>query len=339
MDNKIEPREKSTEIEIDFFRPDDASGVARVFRQVYGEGYPVDIYYRPERLIEENAAGRIISSVARTTTGEIVGHDAIVLLDSASRLYENAAGAVLPAFRSQGVFFRLLRHVIFNAAKRFGVEEILGEPVCNHVHLQKMCQQLGFTESGLEVDLMPASAYTREQDTHGRVSVLLGYFMHKPRHQIVYLPQVYRDPLAYLYAGLEVERSFEKAENHFPADSATRAGIDLFESAQVARTAIHLIGSDFETWVTRLEADVFKKNISVFHVWLPLTSPFAPVATDILRARGYFIGGVLPNWFGKDGLLMQKLTGPTRWEGIALYSERAKRIGEIVRNDWERVCT
>jgi hypothetical protein len=202
-----------------------------------------------------------------------------------------------------------------------------------------MCQQLGFQESGLEVDLMPASAYTKEQDAHGRVSVLLGYFMHKSRQQTVYLPKAYRDPLEYLYAGLEVERSFEKTENNFPADSTTRAEIDLFESAQVARTAIHRIGSDFETWVMRMEADAFKKNISVFHVWLPLTSPFAPVATDILRTHGYFIGGVLPNRFGKDGLLMQKLAGPTKWEGIALYSDRAKRIGEIVRSDWERVCT
>src|SRR5512133_155835 len=95
-------------IEIDFFRPGDAPGVARLFGQVYGEGYPIDIYYRPDRLIEENAAGRVLSSVARTQAGEVVGHDALVLLDPASRLYENAAGVVLPGFRGQGVFFRLM---------------------------------------------------------------------------------------------------------------------------------------------------------------------------------------------------------------------------------------
>ncbi|PKN04105.1 MAG: hypothetical protein CVU74_08605, partial [Deltaproteobacteria bacterium HGW-Deltaproteobacteria-9] len=83
-------------VEIDFFQNADAHGVARLFRQVYGEGYPIDIYYRPERLIEENAAGRVLSSVARTSTGEVVGHDALVLLDHATRLYENAAGVVSP---------------------------------------------------------------------------------------------------------------------------------------------------------------------------------------------------------------------------------------------------
>ena len=72
-------------ISIDFFRPEDAPGVARLFRQVYGEGYPIEIYYHPERLIEENTGGRVLSSVAHTQAGEIVGHDAALLKQFAMR--------------------------------------------------------------------------------------------------------------------------------------------------------------------------------------------------------------------------------------------------------------
>jgi hypothetical protein len=35
-------------------------------------------------------------------------------------------------------------------------------------------------------------------------------------------------------------------------------------------------------------------------------------------------------------LLLQKVTGRPGWEGIQLYSERSRKIGEIVRRDWER---
>ena len=232
-------------IEIDFFRPEDAPGVARLFRQVYGEGYPIDIYYRPERLIEENAAGRVLSSVARTQAGEVVGHDALVLLDPATRLYENAAGMVLPACRGQGVFFRLMKHNIFDYAKRFGLQEILGEPVCNHLQLQKMCLQLGYRETGMEVDLMPAAAYTKEQSAHGRVSVLLGYFLHKPVPRTVFLPPVYRDELEYLYAGMGVDRTFAETNGELPAAGDSQGKMDTFASAQVARISIHRIGSRF----------------------------------------------------------------------------------------------
>ncbi|MDD5170883.1 MAG: hypothetical protein PHN75_18855 [Syntrophales bacterium] len=324
-------------IEIDFFRPDDAPGVARLFHQVYGEGYPIDIYYRPERLIEENAAGRILSSIARTQTGEVVGHDALVLLDSAAHLYENAAGAVLSTYRSQGIFLRLMNHSINDAAKRFGVEEILGEPVCNHLHLQKMCSQLGYMESGLEVDLMPAAAYTKEQSADGRVSVLLGYFLHKPVARTVFLPAVYGDELEYLYADVRKERTFAVTNGDLPVAGCSRGKMDLFAFALVARMTIHSIGSDFDAFIAQLESEACEGGTEVFQVWLPLTSPFAAAATDILRMRGYFIGGLLPGWVGGDGLLMQKVICETDWGGIALYTERAKRIAEIVRNDQQEV--
>ena len=59
----------SEECSIGYFQPADAPRIARLFYAVYGEGYPVDTYYIPERLIEENARGAIRSVVARTASG------------------------------------------------------------------------------------------------------------------------------------------------------------------------------------------------------------------------------------------------------------------------------
>ena len=53
---------------IDLLDPDDpadANGVARLFYAIYGDGYPVDTVYIPERLIDENRSGRLRSAVAR----------------------------------------------------------------------------------------------------------------------------------------------------------------------------------------------------------------------------------------------------------------------------------
>ncbi len=52
--------------EIDLLRPEDATGVVRLFRTVYGDGYPVQAFVDPQELIRANAEKRIISSVART---------------------------------------------------------------------------------------------------------------------------------------------------------------------------------------------------------------------------------------------------------------------------------
>ena len=328
------------EIEIDFFRTGDAPGIARLFRQVYGEGYPIRTYYIPDRLIEENDAGHIISCVARTAAGEVVGHDALVLIDRASHLYENAAGAVLPTFRGQSIFPRLFRHTIVTAAERFGVEGIIGEAVCSHVHLQKMCLQLGFKESGLEIDLMPATACTvMKADGFHRVSVLLGFFMNKSEARTVRIPAIYRDQLEYLYADLDVKRTFilSNSENGFPAQDKSTGSMKLFELAQVARIEINSIGADFETFITEMENKALEKDITIFQMWLPLASPSISAATNMLRQHGYFLGGVLPCHPEGDTLLMQKIGLKPHWGGIELYSERARRIGDMIRRDWASI--
>lgn len=337
MDKTQGPDTGTQPIEIDFFRIEDAPWIARLFREVYGEAYPIRTYYLPDQLIEENAAGHIISSVARTSTGEVVGHDALVLLDSANKVYENAAGAVLPAFRGHRVFPRLFRHSIVDASKRFGVETIIGEPVCSHPHVQKMCLDLEFIELGLEVDLMPAAAYIMDPSTSGRVSVLQGCFMYKPTAQTAHIPLIYRDELEYLYTDLKVERTFVYSRSDLPAERSSRGRVNIFELAQVARIAIDSIGPDFDSFIAHMENEARAKGMQIFHVWLPLASPFAPMATDILRGHGYFLGGMLPGLANGDGLLMQKVSQEPNWEGIVLYSERGKKIGEMIRHDWKCV--
>ncbi len=336
--NETPASDKTKEgMEIDFFRIEDAPGIARLFREVYGEGYPIRAYYLPDQLIEENAAGRIISCVARTSSGEVVGHNALVLMDPGTHLYENAAGAVSPAFRNQGIFFPLFKHTLVNTSKRFNIEGIVGEPVCSHTHVQKMALQLDFKESGLEVDLMPAAAYGMESGALSRVSVLLGFLMLKPREQTVQIPMVYQDELKYLYSGLNVERTFVISSSDLPTEGSSQGSMRVFEMAQVARITIDRIGRDFEPFIGRLENEAHEKGTVIFQAWLPLASPFTSAATDILRGHGYFLGGILPCGRNGDGLLMQKVSQEPEWESIALYSERARRIGEMIRRDWQSV--
>ena len=159
----------------------------------------------------------------------------------------------------------------------------------------------------------------------------------KPRVQTVQIPTVYRDELEYLYAGLNLERTFVFSSSDLPAEGSSQGSMRVFESAQVARITIDGIGSDFEPFTGRLESEALEKGIVIFQAWLPLDSPFISAATDILRGHGYFLGGILPCGPKGDGLLMQKVGQEPDWEDIALYSERAKRIGEMIRRDWQSV--
>ena len=63
---------KRSEIVLDQFRSEDAAGVAECFKKVYGEDYPIKIFYEPDELIEANKTGQYLPLSH--------GHSMVVLL-------------------------------------------------------------------------------------------------------------------------------------------------------------------------------------------------------------------------------------------------------------------
>jgi len=324
--------------EVDLFRPEDAEGVARLFLSVYGEDYPIRTYVEPERLIAENRKGTIISSVARTQKGDVVGHNAVFRSAPHDGIYESGAGLVDAGYRGgKGILTRLVAHGQEVAAHKFGLEAIYGESICSHIFSQKLCHGFGWITHAVQVDLMPASAYEKEKSAEGRVSVLLDVKTLRSRPHPVHIPDAYRDPLTFIYEGLDDERQFTPSEKGLPSDTKTRLQVQIFDFAQVARVTVHETGSDFASAVDKLEKDLKKKGVQVVQVWLNLAWPWIGAAVDILRAKQFFLGGLLPRWFNTDGLLMQKVTGAPQWENLHIHFERAKTLVQMVKDDWREV--
>ncbi len=322
-------------ITVELMRPEDAAGVADLFRAVYGEGYPVADYYHPERLIAANREGRIISSVARTPEGRVVGHNALYHQAPHPRTYESGAGLVLPEFRVANLFGRLVRHVIEVGGPRFGAEMIWGESVCNHVFTQRLAVSMNYVVMALEVDLMPAAAYAKEASAEGRVSCAQQFQTQIPYPHYVYLPERYARQITSLYEGFDDQREFKAASAPLPAGAKTRLDSHIFDYAQVARITLWQADQDLDQALAAAEAQAARRGVVVFQLWLNLGEPWAGAAVEVLRGRGYFLGGLLPRWFGTDGLLMQKLKAAPNWGTIQILEGRNQAVLEMVRADWE----
>jgi hypothetical protein len=324
---------------VGYFQPEDADGMVRLFRSVYGEGYPIRLFYDPQAITVANAEGRYYSIVARTPAGEVIGATHLYRSASCESLYEWGAGLVMKEYRNLGVNNRLadFLHKDFIPRNKH-IEEVFGEPVCNHTHLQKACLIYGYTETAIEVALMPAEAYTQEESASGRVATLTGFRRYKPKPHRIFLPVPYEEALRWVYAGLDDRRDLDVSVRKPPADRITRAGMTVFDFAGVARIAVHESGADFSDRFLALEEEGRGKGVVVFQAFLNLTEPWIGAAVDILRERGYFFGGALPRWFDGDGFLMQKLLCPPDFDAIVLVSDRAKRLLEILRRDRERVA-
>jgi GNAT superfamily N-acetyltransferase len=320
---------------IDRFRPEDAVAVARCFYAVYGDAYSVDTVYNPAALISANNQGKIYSIVARTPKGDVIGHCSLFVSPCCEFLFEEGQLVVLPAYRNEAIARQLVRYGLEVLAREVPAREIFGKAVCNHSISQKIGADCGFVETALEVDYIPEAAYAKEKSAAGPVSALWMFRCYQDFAHAVFLPEPYADILHFLYAGLTSERNFTKPEAHIFPDGRSRSCIHFFGLQKVARMYVEAIGEDFNSVMDGFEHSIKENGSTISQVYLPLGNPSAGTAVDMLRAKGYFLGGLLPRWFNQDGLLMQKITGTPHFDQIRLYSTRAEQLLGFIRKDWE----
>ncbi len=323
-------------ITIDTFQPGDAAGVGDLFRKVYGEDYPVKLVYDPEGLVRAFEKHENVPAVARSSKGTIVGYVSIFRSAPVETVYEGGQGLVLVDYRKHGIARAMNRYFSEVLAPAYGADAVFGEAVCNQVYMQRAWATEGAIETALEVDLMPAEAYARE-GAAGRVATLHMTRMYRPMEHTVYAPRRYEEAMRFIYDGFTSGARVAKATDESAGGKPTSVESSHFEFAHVARMTVRQAGQDFPAVFEEYERDALEKGMVVIQVWLKLSWPFVAGLTDWLGGRGYFFGGILPRWFGEDGLLMQKITVHPNWEGIMLYSDRAHRILTAVREDWQRV--
>lgn len=319
---------------VDFFKPEDAYGVARLMYEVYGAGHPIDTYYIPERLIEENQAGRIRSVVARTDSGQVVCHEAFYRSSAPNPdLYEMGMGLTLPGYRGSLAFARCTS-LLISLVENKTIKAIFGEAVCNHIITQKAAIPVKFIETGLELDLMPADPYQKEKASQGRVSCLMLFRVEQDRERPLCIPDCYAEQLRFMMAGLGLKRQLLQPSD-LPADTASELQTEQFPSAGVCRCNITVTGQDLAEQLVTLEQELRDQGYAVLQCFVPLGTATAATTVATLRNSGFFLGGFLPVWFGDDGLLMQKLFVEPSFDAIKLYSERSRTILEMVRADWQ----
>jgi hypothetical protein len=319
---------------IRLFDPVDAEGVALLFKEVYGDGYPIRTYYNPLQLIKAFEEKEIIPAVAVLPTGKVVAFMACYRSAPHDRVYETGVGLTLVEYRKKGLSERLIEFLCQNLSRVTKMETIFGEAVTNHIYTQKISANAGMRETALEVDLMPAEAYTKENSAQGRVSALL-LFKHFPQiEKEVYLPEHLDGFLREIYQEADFPRKLLKVRVKNAKRSESRLEEAYFDFARVNRITLWETGADLPHRLAAIEARIREKGGLVMQCWLRLDQDTVGWSARVLSDQGYFCGGILPGWFEHDGLLMQKVMAEPNWQGIKLYSDRSEQLLKLVKDQW-----
>jgi len=315
-------------VRTDQFRPEDAEGIARLYYAIYGDTFPIDYLYDPDRIREANLTEDLYHVVGRTESGDIVGVMALFRSAPGRGILESGGLMILPEYRQGLLLYRLFDMNQKLARSLPWLNAEYSQMVTDIETPQKMSNRFGTRGLALELEGMGA----RPGGDGGRVSFVDEFIIFRDVPHDVHLPECYADLLRGQYASLGLERRFLPGGE---ASGATRWSRSELHWADLSKLLVTEIGADFGA-VLDEEGQLGGQHVVQLH--LPLSAPGLPQAVELARAHGFWLGGLLPLWTDADVLLLQKLTPRPDFDSVYLFSDEAKALMQRVRADYRDVC-
>lgn len=338
MAASLSPRKQGSYI-IAGFRSSDAGAIVQLFKEAYGDNYLKPSIYDPETFIVGNRTQQLISVVARTASGEVVGHVGLSRCAPSPKVLEIGQAVVSRDHRSGGLLASMMSIAIEYARGSLDCELLFGAAVCNHSYSQKACLSLGLTEIGYEMDYLPERMFIAAHGPIGRVATLNYARSFVPdKDSEVYLPGPYAETVRDVVTQLGDRRRYRDAqEDAVPTGESELKVGDMADCDVVAIDLAHA-GADFEERLASLEEEARSNGRAMMKVAVNLGQSEVARVVAALRSWEYFCSCVLPRWFGSDALLMIKTFGEPNFAGLKIKSERSQDLRDQVRRDYLSVA-
>ncbi|MFP4155030.1 MAG: GNAT family N-acetyltransferase [Halothiobacillaceae bacterium] len=319
-----------------------AIDLARLIYRSYGYSYVYEDIYYPERIRRNHREGTLSSWVARTRSGALVGHVALMRANPAAQAVEWGMAVVDPAWRGQGVMKGLLAEVL-SAAERERTPVLFAHAVTAHPYTQRTCLDYGFEPVALLLGYAPATLRFRgiaESLAHRESTFIWVRLQDRLPRAVLHLPPAHAPLLLDLFASLGIEDP-PLAEGSPPAAGArdgeypehSEFSTRLSSGLNVATIELSRIGRDHERMIRHELRRLCLERIDVILLMIDLTDPGAPAAARAAQAAGFVFGGWMPMQPWPYTLVVQYLDNvEVDFSAVCAEGQRARRLLETIRN-------
>ena len=288
--------------------PDGAEALVALIRRAYGESYADEAMYLPAEVARRLSTGRLRSVVARTASGRVVGHMAMMMRHPDDISCDAGMTIVDPDFRGHRLSGRLgdaLGRVMADA----------GMVAYHHypVTVNTVTQRLGLDSGGVEAGMLlshiseAATAQQARVPTTRRSAALVLYQPLDPASpsRVVHLPRRHDEIVVHILDMAGLDREFRPGLAG-PPTGPTEATLDHETSRGRALVTIERVGSDVS--VSQALVDALRHSPPVVQIDVRLDDPSAPWAIEQLRALRFGFAAVLPEYRLGDVCRLQRLT-------------------------------
>lgn len=340
--------------EIRPLQPDDALPVARLFWLTYGYSYKNEAFYKPEGLLDLVARGVLVSYVAVTQDGEVVGH-AGLLRPEPVPMAEMALLVVSPAQRGHGLMNRFFT-ALSNRAREMGLFGLSLNPVTSHPVSQRNVINMGGRPCGLDLAACPPRQFKAMglEDGPGHRESYLHCFLYltephpAPALALAHVPDRHRRITERIYASLgrrlqSLTDPMEtgEASKESPGENPSGLYTVSFDRG-LLKGVVRVSVADARQWPEILRAATDLLDIAgaeVVHIDLPLAQPATKLLCESAETAGFFFAGVWPH-AAQDGdmLRLSRLAAPLDMSLLRLHSDFAHELAEYVGAEMKRAA-
>ena len=309
---------------------EEAVEVSRCAYSSYSYSYAIDDIYFPDRVRELNESGKLISHVAVTDGGEIVGHGGLKTGDQHG-VAECGVIFVKPKFRGQGCMNSLMKALIGDG-RRKGLSGLSAQAVTSHPFSQKALYKFGFRDCCLllsRADPMKFRQISTGKDK--RESLICSFlYLTRPSGKMIFPPARHSEMIIALYEELgapplSAVRDIGLPEN----DSSLRVTTDPYNAATIE---ILEYGRNAVSEVKKNLRALCVDRIETVYLHLDLGSPLTGRLAAEFEDLGFFFAGINPG-MGKDTLVLQYLNNlQMDYDSLQLASETGQRLARYIRH-------
>ncbi len=286
----------------------DVLQIPALFEEVYRDSYRNPGVYDAGYLTKRMSRGEMVSTVAVTRGGHVIGHCALVKDNRRARIAQAEMSVVSRPFRNIGCESQMLAAVIQEGRKDF-LWGIASQSATHHVFAQKAGQKFGFKRIGLQVGIVSdRRTYDGSHPAPGRrPSLAIGYLpLRDGPKTAIYPPGHHRDFIDMLFKDAGLNRTFLSPETKNDRPFTGRASMRLsMITHDVAKITIDRYGMAIFRCVGEVLQDLKARDIRYISMELPLGSPFTATACSEFEQLGFFIAGIMPHSSIGDALILQ----------------------------------
>jgi len=327
-----ETPKEALDFDIRLMEEREAIEVSKCIYKTYGYTYDKEHAYYPERLVELNENGMLVSAVA-VSGGEMGGHCAVFKDHPDDAIGELGMAVTKPKFRGHGIM-KKLSFFLIDMATDEGMTGLFAKAVANHPFSQKAIVRLGFKDCGILVGSVPADRQFKGMEgLTQRPSLVISFqYLNRPESHVVYAPQAHVAMIEKLYQGLGVAPEFRTPEKGARPTGPTKLNVKVMAPRSNAFIKVSSIGMDILSEVQGQLKELCMKRIDVIYLYLNLQDPLTPAVATRLEEMGFFFGGIFPGTEIGDALILQYLNNvPMDYDKIVTVSEMATELKDYIK--------